>query len=146
MTTATCRYILVSPGGDGDEVGTRDYRYAEVFYIRVFGYKRSQRVLRVHQLRGSTALKRWSYGDSYQRYRTGLENLINDNNIDLLVLCGQAAEHCVVFTYRGAQERGYKTAILQNGVISQKPGRVTTLMEDRNTISYPVIEELVGEG
>lgn len=73
---------------------------------------------------------------------TNLEQLIGEHEVDLLILCGQAAEHCVVFTYNGAHERGHTSVILQNGVLSQKPGRVEALLEDRNVISYPVIEAI----
>jgi nicotinamidase-related amidase len=79
-------------------------------------------------------------------WKTDLENLIQENSIDLLILCGQAAEHCVLFTYNGAQERDHTVVVLQNGVISRKPGRVSALLEDRNTISYPVIEALTSAG
>lgn len=79
-------------------------------------------------------------------WETDLENIVQKHNIDLLILCGQAAEHCVVFTYGGAQERGHKAVILQNGVFSQVPGRVAALMEDRNTISHPVIEMAITAG
>lgn len=78
-------------------------------------------------------------------WNTNLEALVQENGVDLLILCGQAAEHCVVFTYNGARERGQTAVILQNGVLSQKPGRVTALLEDRNAISYPVIEVMTME-
>ena len=76
-------------------------------------------------------------------WNTNLEEIINEHEVDLLILCGQAAEHCVVFTYNGARERGRAAVILQNAVLSQRPGRVAALMEDRNAISYPVIEAMV---
>lgn len=78
-------------------------------------------------------------------WNTNLEQVVREHDVDLLILCGQAAEHCVVFTYNGASERGLKAVILQNGVLSQKPGRVAALTEDRNAISYPVIE-LIASG
>lgn len=77
---------------------------------------------------------------------TKLEEVIQEHDVDLLVLCGQAAEHCVVFTYNGARERSRAAVILQNAVLSQKPGRVEALMADRNIVSYPVIEMMVSDG
>ncbi len=71
---------------------------------------------------------------------TNLDDVIQEHGVDLLILCGQAAEHCVVFTYNGARERGRTAVILQNGVLSQKAGRVEALIEDRNAISYPAVE------
>ena len=79
-------------------------------------------------------------------WNTKLNEVIQEHEVDLLVLCGQAAEHCVVFTYNGAQERGHSAVILQNGVLSQKPGRAEALMADRNIVSYPVIEKIVSDG
>ncbi|HUX21480.1 MAG TPA: isochorismatase family cysteine hydrolase [Spirochaetia bacterium] len=73
-------------------------------------------------------------------WNTELDHLIQEKGVELLILCGQAAEHCVVFTYNGARERGHRVVVLQNAVISQKPGRAAALLEDRNSISYPVIE------
>ncbi len=73
-------------------------------------------------------------------WNTNLDEILQEHGVDLLILCGQAAEHCVLFTYNGARERGRTAVILQNGVLSQKPGRVEALMADRNVISYPVIE------
>jgi nicotinamidase-related amidase len=73
-------------------------------------------------------------------WNTNLEQIVLGHEVDLLILCGQAAEHCVVFTYNGAQERGQTAVILQNGVLSRKAGRVEALIEDRNVISYPAIE------
>lgn len=75
-------------------------------------------------------------------WNTDLEQVVKEHGVELLILCGQAAEHCVVFTYNGARERGRNAVILQNAVLSQKPGRVAALMEDRNVISYPVIEAM----
>lgn len=79
-------------------------------------------------------------------WNTELEQVVREHAIDLLILCGQAAEHCVVFTYNGAWERDHKAVILQNGVLSQKPGRVAALQEDRHTISYPVVEAILAAG
>lgn len=75
-------------------------------------------------------------------WETDLESIIQERKIDLLILAGQAAEFCVVFTYNGAWERGHKAVILQNGVVSQKPDRVAHLYADRHLISYPVIQQL----
>jgi len=79
-------------------------------------------------------------------WKTDLEELVQDHGFDLLVLCGQAAEHCVVFTYNGAWERGHRAVILQNGVISQKNGRAAALYQDRHVISYPAVQALVADG
>ena len=75
-------------------------------------------------------------------WQTGLDKIIKDREIDLTIICGQAAEHCVLATYIGAWERGHRAVILQHGVISQKPDRVTSLHEDRHVIANPVVQLL----
>ena len=73
---------------------------------------------------------------------TELDNIVKDRGCDLVIVCGQAAEHCVIFTYNGARERGHNAVILQNGVLSGSPDRVRHLTEDRNLISYPVVKAI----
>ena len=63
--------------------------------------------------------------------------------MDFVVVAGYAAEYCVLFTYNGARERGFKTAMLQGGIVSSKPDAITGAYRDRNLISYPVIEAMV---
>jgi nicotinamidase-related amidase len=75
-------------------------------------------------------------------WETDLERIVTERGFDLLILCGQAAEHCVVFTYNGAWERGHRAVILQHAVLSSTPGRMAHLQEDRHVISYPVVEAL----
>ncbi len=75
-------------------------------------------------------------------WKTDLEERLRERAIDLLVVSGQAAEHCVLFTYNGASERGFQAAILQDAVASGKPDRVTALYEDRNLISHGVIQAI----
>ncbi|WP_340025899.1 isochorismatase family cysteine hydrolase [Paenibacillus sp. FSL K6-1096] len=76
-------------------------------------------------------------------WKTDLEKIVREQGIDLLVLSGYAAEHCVLFTYNGAAERGIKAVLLQNGILSSHQDVITAAYRDRNLISYPVIAALV---
>ncbi|WP_238653129.1 cysteine hydrolase family protein [Paenibacillus piscarius] len=76
-------------------------------------------------------------------WKTDLEKLVREQGIDLLVLSGYAAEHCVLFTYNGAAERGIKAVLLQNGILSSHQDVITAAYRDRNLISHPVIKALV---
>ncbi|GMK46607.1 hypothetical protein PghCCS26_37360 [Paenibacillus glycanilyticus] len=78
-------------------------------------------------------------------WNTGLEQLLKEQGIELLIISGTAAEHCVLFTYNGAIERGFKPVILQNGVLSTNRDAISSLYRDRNVVSYPVIPYLVNE-
>jgi nicotinamidase-related amidase len=76
-------------------------------------------------------------------WNTELEQVLLNNEIKLVIIAGFAAEHCVLFTYNGAAERGFKPVILQNGIISTKSDVITQTYRDRNIISYPVIPFIV---
>ena len=76
-------------------------------------------------------------------HETDLSRLLKERDIGFVILCGQAAEHCVVFSYNGAIEHGYSPTVLQEGVLSNTPGRAEALMEDRNVISHAAIRALI---
>lgn len=65
---------------------------------------------------------------------------MNTHGVGLVIVAGFAAEHCVTFTFNGARERGFKAAVLHNGVVSENPDAVNEIYRDRPTVSYPVIE------
>lgn len=76
-------------------------------------------------------------------WNTELEGILLKQDISLVIVAGFAAEHCVLFTYNGARERGFKAVILQNGILSTHSDAISTTYRDRNIVSYPVIEFLV---
>lgn len=75
-------------------------------------------------------------------WNTELENILREKEVELVVVSGFAAENCVLFTYNGAIERGFKTVMLQNGIASEFNDTIVSINRDRNLISYPVIELL----
>ncbi|MBB6677828.1 isochorismatase family protein [Cohnella lubricantis] len=76
-------------------------------------------------------------------WQTNLEQLLKERDVELLIISGFAAEHCVLFTYNGAAERGFRPVLLQNGILSRHPDIITSTYRDRNLISHPVIKYLV---
>ncbi|PEK98329.1 cysteine hydrolase family protein [Bacillus sp. AFS017336] len=74
---------------------------------------------------------------------TELESILKENDVKLVIVAGFAAEHCVLFTYNGAIERGFKAVILQNGILSTKSDVITQTYRDRNIISYNVLPFIV---
>lgn len=76
-------------------------------------------------------------------WKTELEHILRSHGVELVVISGFAAEHCVLFTYNGASERGFKPVILQNGILSTNSDVITSTNRDRNLISHPVIEHLI---
>jgi nicotinamidase-related amidase len=49
-------------------------------------------------------------------WKTELEQILRERGVEFVVVCGFAAEYCVLFTYNGAIERGFGVSLLQNGV------------------------------
>lgn len=76
-------------------------------------------------------------------WKTELEMVLREKEIGLVVVAGFAAEHCVLFTYNGAIERGFKTAILHKGILSTQNEAIHNTYSERHMISYPVIEFLL---
>jgi nicotinamidase-related amidase len=51
-------------------------------------------------------------------WNTGLDALLRSQLVDLVVVAGYVAERCVLSTLRGATERGYRAAILDEAIAS----------------------------
>ncbi|MFB9324683.1 cysteine hydrolase family protein [Paenibacillus aurantiacus] len=75
-------------------------------------------------------------------WKTELEQLLHDHQVGLVVVAGYDAGNCVLFTYNGAIERGFQTAILQHGILSSREDLVTLTYRDRNIVSYPVLANI----
>ncbi|NUU61755.1 cysteine hydrolase family protein [Paenibacillus agri] len=78
-------------------------------------------------------------------WKTELEAVLSDKGIQLVIVSGFAAEHCVLFTYNGALERGFKAAILQKGILSTQNAAIDQTYRHRHVVAYPVIEYLVSQ-
>jgi len=75
-------------------------------------------------------------------WKTDLEDILKEKKVDFVVLCGNAAEYCVLATYNGARERGFGAAMLQHGIFSNYPMGLQDLYNNRDLISYEVISYL----
>lgn len=73
-------------------------------------------------------------------WETDLEKILHEHDVDYLIVCGFAAEHCVVFTYNGADERGFTVSILQHGVAGYDRRSIELLHLQRSVISYHALE------
>jgi nicotinamidase-related amidase len=51
-------------------------------------------------------------------WKTKLDFILKSARVDFVVVTGFLAEHCVLSTFRGARERGYRGAILQGATAS----------------------------
>jgi nicotinamidase-related amidase len=78
-------------------------------------------------------------------WKTELEATLLARETGLVIVAGFAAEHCVLSTYNGARERGFKAAVLQRGILSTYDDVINNTYRDRHMISYPVVEYIVNE-
>ncbi len=73
---------------------------------------------------------------------TELDDRLRELGVEFVVLAGQSVDHCVLFTYNGARERGFVPVLLQDGVVGDHLESVRHALRLRNFISWPAIREL----
>lgn len=72
-------------------------------------------------------------------WETDLEKQLKDKKIETVVLCGNAYEHCVMATYFGAKERGFKPLLLQQGIFTDHTESLIDIYRNRPLISYTAL-------
>lgn len=72
-------------------------------------------------------------------WKTGLDELLKQLEVEFLVVSGFAAEYCVLFTYNGAMERGYNASLLQHGVADYNPGQAKETQYLRPVVSIETL-------
>ncbi|MCB2300952.1 cysteine hydrolase family protein [Clostridium tagluense] len=73
-------------------------------------------------------------------WKTELDTILKSEGVDCIVISGFAAEHCVLFTYNGAIERGYNTFLLQNGIAGFDDDEIKGIQSLRSVVSYGALE------
>ncbi|MHB8128064.1 MAG: cysteine hydrolase family protein [Mobilitalea sp.] len=73
-------------------------------------------------------------------WETELDDILKREEVDCVILSGFAAEHCVLFTYNGAIERGYHTFLLQKGIAGDDDNESKRMQLLRSVISYDALE------
>lgn len=81
------------------------------------------------------------YSNSF--WETELDDILKKEGVDGVLISGFAAEHCVVFTYNGALERGYNTFLLQHGVAGFNEDEIKKIQQLRPVVSYEAIEYFI---
>ena len=82
-----------------------------------------------------------AYGNAF--WKTDLEKILKDLEVDCVICSGLSAIHCVLATYNGAVERGFETAMLQNGLVGNGYDEVKQVYLNRNVVSYNIISYLL---
>ena len=78
-------------------------------------------------------------------WKTELDTILKSEVVDCIIISGFAVEHCVLFTYNGAIERGYNTFLLQNGLAGFNDDEIKSIQSLRSVISYEALEYFLKE-
>ncbi len=81
------------------------------------------------------------YSNSF--WETDLDKLLKELEVEFLVISGFAAEHCVLFTYNGAVERGFNASILQHGIAGFDHDQVKETQYIRPVICIETLEYIL---
>jgi nicotinamidase-related amidase len=77
-------------------------------------------------------------------WKTALDEELRARSVDVVIVCGFCAEHCVLDTYRGARERGYASALLRGGLASPVGEHVRVVEAICEVVSYGALAGLMG--
>lgn len=83
------------------------------------------------------------YGNSF--WRTDLEQMLKDRDVDLVIVSGFAAQNCVLATYNGSIERDFETAILHHGIAGFNKEDSRIMHHERNIVSHNIIKYILKE-
>ena len=78
-------------------------------------------------------------------WNTELDNILKSEGVDCVIISGFAVEHCVLFTYNGAIERGYNTYLLQNGIAGFDDDEIKRIHLLRSVVNYGALEYFLKE-
>ncbi|NLB81500.1 MAG: cysteine hydrolase [Clostridiaceae bacterium] len=73
-------------------------------------------------------------------WETELDEKLKTEGVDCIIVSGFSAEHCVLFTYNGARERGNKVFLLQNGIAGFEEEEIKRIELLRPVINYEALE------
>ena len=73
-------------------------------------------------------------------WKTELEELLKEFDVEYVVCCGYAASHCVLSTYNGARERDFTSALLQRGIIGLNKDDAEQEQLRRDVVCYHTVK------
>jgi nicotinamidase-related amidase len=82
-----------------------------------------------------------AYGNSFTK--TPLEKNLMELGIDTIILSGFCAEHCVLSTYRGAQDLDLTPIILRGALASGVPKNIKFVESISDVVSYGALKKLL---
>jgi nicotinamidase-related amidase len=83
------------------------------------------------------------YSNSF--WQTDLEEILQELNVEMVFICGFAAEACVQATYLGAQERGFDASLIQHGIASSDRRYIGFIQEIYKTTAIKVVDNFLNK-
>lgn len=108
----------------GPEEGTEAFEYPKSVIIRETDKK-------VHKHYPSAFVK------------TDLDKILKEYGCNTIYLCGLSATACVLATYFGGLERGYKTFLIRDGVMSHNPAYTNAINDICNSVNFESMRILI---
>lgn len=96
------------------------------------------------RLEGSDRRVHKQYNNSF--WQTELDALLKGAGVDTVVVSGWCAEFCVLSTYRGAVERGYRARLLEGGIASDSAERLRMVEQICPRVGADTLAELLRAG
>jgi nicotinamidase-related amidase len=87
-------------------------------------------------------LKRYKNGFN----KTGLLNYISENSVDVLIITGYSAAHCVLSTYRAAEDYDLRPILLRGAIAGDSDENIRFVENINEIISIKILEIMAGEG
>ena len=83
-----------------------------------------------------------TYGNSFNK--TSLAEELRDLGVDTVIVTGFCAEHCVLSTYRGAQDLDLTPILLRGSLASGVPENIKFVESISDIVSYGALKKIVG--
>lgn len=80
------------------------------------------------------------YGNSFNKTECG--NILKSEKIDVIVITGYCAEHCVLSTYIGAKDWDFIPVMLKNGTASGDKENLKFVEKINDTIPYNILKKM----
>lgn len=81
------------------------------------------------------------YGNAFNK--TDLASRLQNAGIDVVVISGYCAEHCVLSTYRGALNHDLVPVLLKNGVAGGDEENLSCVKKISDVISYTMVSKVL---
>ncbi len=82
-----------------------------------------------------------NYGNAF--WKTNLEEKLKEFKVDYVIISGLSASSCVLATFNGAHERGFKASLLQHGLLGNSIESVRMVENEKNLISFSAVKYIL---